>query len=761
MVGLVESYPFREHKVVLPEELRLERAQALAQALQSGANPFARLEQCRADVKNGTVFVEAVVLEVDVELSQYPAHDVRSRERLAVLFLAGDDTYPEVLALRSDFPLVPHLNLRPSGYPPSLCLYDLPFEEVHLDWRAPVFVEQIRSWLAQTADGQLHAGDQPLEPLLFAPLEDLVLPEGLALGEPGGPPVWLSVKLVTRESGLSTAITQRRNLAHSQGALGCVALVVSCPPQTHGVIRHHPLTLDELHDFVATSGLNLLDLLRWSLKGWLQSTGEGFEQVLEARLILVVQLPKTRLLGQNKAETVESRAFFVGKSIRDVGVDIGVWALSQGQPGLLLPYDEATRGGETPLFPLNPRAPFSRSLAARVNGFESPANVAVAAIGAGALGSQIVCNLVRAGFGQWKLIDRDILLPHNLGRHALFGPAVGHPKATALAELLNGSIEGGQVAEGIVADVLRPGEKADQVRSALSASEVILDMSASVPVARHLCHDSKAEGRRISLFLNPSGSALTMLAEDKERRVLLDTLEMQLYRAVLSEPGLSGLLESGGSLRTGQSCRDVSVRIPQDLVALHAAIGSRALRTALSSDAAQIITWLTDGHGYTVSSVSVTPALPSREVVGEWTVQTDSKLREKLASFRQARLPKETGGVLIGAYDLQRKVVYVVDAVASPPDSLEQPDTYVRGTEGLRGRMEGIHRATAGMLDYVGEWHSHPDGSGLDPGRDDRNVLVWLGELMDRGGAPVFLAIVGNGGRLSLHMGDRDASRDD
>ena len=70
---------------------------------------------------------------------------------------SGDEDPPAVFALRPDFPRVPHLNLLPAGFPPCLCLYDRPFNEVLIDWTAPKFIERIRQWLSQTANGTLHA----------------------------------------------------------------------------------------------------------------------------------------------------------------------------------------------------------------------------------------------------------------------------------------------------------------------------------------------------------------------------------------------------------------------------------------------------------------------------------------------------------------------------------------------------------------------------------------------------------------------------
>ena len=41
------------------------------------------------------------------------------------------------------------------------------------------------------------------------------------------------------------------------------------------------------------------------------------------------------------------------------------------------------------------------------------------AIGAGALGSLVLTNLARSGYGRLTVVDDDVLHPHNLARHTL------------------------------------------------------------------------------------------------------------------------------------------------------------------------------------------------------------------------------------------------------------------------------------------------------------------------------------------------------
>jgi proteasome lid subunit RPN8/RPN11 len=235
---------------------------------------------------------------------------------------------------------------------------------------------------------------------------------------------------------------------------------------------------------------------------------------------------------------------------------------------------------------------------------------------------------------------------------------------------------------------------------------------------------------------------------------------MQYYRSLLHDAELAGHLEvASGRERYARSCGDTTSAMPQDLVALHAAIASSNLKEILADDAPFIGVWRADAC-FSVRRVAIEVRRVSEFKLGRWTVVLDGGLRERLGENREAKLPNETGGVLLGSFDLEREILYIVDTLPSPPDSDEKTDLYVRGCQGLRDGVAAVNAKTGGMLEYVGEWHSHPRGASTRPSDYDLAAFGWLAALMSQDGLPAVMIIVGDAGEMSLFIGSmgREAS---
>ena len=98
---------------------------------------------------------------------------------------------------------------------------------------------------------------------------------------------------------------------------------------------------------------------------------------------------------------------------------------------------------------------------------------------------------------------------------------------------------------------------------------------------------------------------------------------------------------------------------------------------------------------------------------------------------------------MLGYFDLVLRKIFIVDALAAPPDSLGDPTGFVRGIDGLENTVKEAGRRTAHVVGYVGEWHSHPRHHAANPSGDDLLLLADLATALEHEGLPALMLIVG------------------
>jgi hypothetical protein len=87
--------------------------------------------------------------------------------------------------------------------------------------------------------------------------------------------------------------------------------------------------------------------------------------------------------------------------------------------------------------------------------------------------------------------------------------------------------------------------------------------------------------------------------------------------------------------------------------------------------------------------------------------------------------------------------VFIVDALPAPTDSKGTLVSFSRGVEGLLNVVQEATERTAGIVGYIGEWHSHPIGCSAMPSAEDLIQLSFLARKMSEDGVPAFSLIVG------------------
>lgn len=124
---------------------------------------------------------------------------------------------------------------------------------------------------------------------------------------------------------------------------------------------------------------------------------------------------------------------------------------------------------------------------------------------------------------------------------------------------------------------------------------------------------------------------------------------------------------------------------------------------------------------------------------------------KKLVFKEKKKLPNETGGILIGSFDMERKKLFILDTII-PKDNLEFPASFFRGIDGLKDELSRIKKITANMLTYVGEWHSHPNNCSIKPSEADLELLSWLSNNMSVEGLPAIMLILGENQKHTIKI---------
>ena len=127
----------------------------------------------------------------------------------------------------------------------------------------------------------------------------------------------------------------------------------------------------------------------------------------------------------------------------------------------------------------------------------------------------------------------------------------------------------------------------------------------------------------------------------------------------------------------------------------------------------------------------------------------DLYIEIKASVFNQIKLqaegeyPNENGGMLAGRYSADRHTVYI-EKVVVPVDKLTGRTTFMRKTNGLEKVWEQLSQEG---LRYVGEWHSHPNGSTQYSGSDLAAIIDIEKEVAIEN--PILMIVGVRGCRLS------------
>jgi len=511
-------------------------------------------------------------------------------------------------------------------------------------------------------------------------------------------------------------------------------------PQQMTRMKQAPGTFRQLVDFLQARGVDLVAMIDGALDEWLrthQETKLG-RRITCILVTMPIVDPSTGAVGANN--TV---AFLSLASPGQIGENLGLLARNNSDQAEDLAFVRMLRATasldsaaeiEVQMALVHPELDGPR--AAMLSGVPEADSRRVLQIGAGAAGSSVAESLARQGLFKWTVVDDDDLLPHNIARHTLLAPHVSQNKAFGLAARLK-QIRDDVDVRPIAENVLVPSAPED-LNAAMSEAELVLDLSASVPVSRW-ASDHPSAARRMCGFFTPDGKAAVLMIEAADRSLTLRDLEAAYLREILVDPALEHHLGAAGGMRYTGACRAVTSTIPMSTVQILSGLIAEGIATRLGRPEATLKIWVRSEEGVRAIEVD---GRSVRHDAGDWELHMPSSLRVELLARRVAALPRETGGPLLGIIDNERRRVDVVHAMSPPTDSVSTNVTFQRGTSKLKVDLERAVRRSGSQVRYIGEWHSHPAGYSAEPSSIDIEQISQLARIAEADGSPAISIIV-------------------
>ncbi len=690
--------------------------------------------------------IEAILITMQTGAPQAPFYEIDPEESLVILFEEG--VGPTVIPLRRDFPRAPHSYGLPMDVPISapmvMCIDDRPWSDAQGDYTGAEIVRRIASWFRRAGGGQMNDDLQFVEPAFLPSPQTIAMPGVLYKKIMEAEKASIYLALTSSISNPKILVAKEYDAAETpekgKSWIRYVTMPIGISIDDKNGMYRPPLSLSQLVQGLEGPSPNLLEQVRDHVQRLLQAqVGDDLSNFYESRLLISI------VIDNKAAVRCETMCLIPEATIGEMGVALGLLYPPEGDvkeflvrfPKGELKEDELKK---VSLVPTNLCQAFDRDAAPLWSGRPAPEGRAVA-LGAGAIGSQVLNHLVREGaFSRLCVVDDDHLQPHNLARHLLRSDRVGHPKATEVSAELASTrpdLETSHIEEKFNTAALSP-----ELNAELTNADIILDLTASVGASRQLS-DRSDRGRAGCAFFNPTGDAVVVMVEDIKRQCDLANLEALYYREIVARAELHEHLRppNHAVISSGQ-CRSTTSRIPSSNAAILSGLAARELSASLLTEGPSLsISTLRKDGSVSAADLKLKDHVISKEIEG-WTVRVSSSVVACLRMLRSEASPDETGGVLLGIADHARRRLEIALALPAPADSFGSSSGFERGILQLREEIEAASSAVMHQITYLGEWHSHPDGARAVPSPTDRVQLNALAAEMASEERPAIMLII-------------------
>ena len=725
----------------------------------------------------------AIALSVRVCLPfEDPVNDVDIREEEPIILLLHRTYYPQygtrVRSNRRDFPRdqLPHLYLTAASKPVSFCLHPDNLDDWMVERTILDLVVRVRMWLFDAATDALITSGNTWDPIrIERSCGDSVYPageiqrlvqkqwkrshggEGFSLlryklfphssADPLADDASYTIKWIKMVSEQDASRTvkeigklneQYNPFSPTERHLLGILVYAATDPACKTYFADIPKTLPHLVQWGADLGLPIDQALKLFQR-------KDYQLFPGIPIILAIPRP-INLTG------VESNIELLNLVIR-----------SDSEP---LITDEAWNGNAM-VDPLLNFSPLDTSKAQEISGTKALGNPHMLIVGCGALGSKLVMHMARAGLTNMTLVDHDSLWPHNLVRHSLLANSLAKNKADALREEVARMYPGQRKARSEQCngrDIFHGNKE-----HLLKEKAWFVDATASKAFQQTVVHsDFPGKIRVMRAELVHEGQIGIMSIEGRDRNPRLDDIEAHLLTLAYENDYLSHWLKEESlaaeselqseGIAVGMGCHTFTMEMADDVISSHAALISigfqRQIQEASNAGCLQVSYLDHDGN---MSSQRI-PVPKFRKLQADndatWEIRIADPVIKAIQIAAEESGVNETGGILIGKVNQAHKVVHVTKVLPPSSDSQSTTDMFVRGANEALPSVKNIQSRTGGYIDYVGEWHSHPIGSGQMSCQDTATGRQ-LQAVVKPSGKPVHIMIAAPTGLHShVYSGD-------
>lgn len=701
------------------EDLKLCRADKYEDKYSTFIRDLGKLKylhnlQVLTNEKYRGIFVFAVI---DVNLPSYGPKDKLDIRKQEEILLYLHPLYPRkapaTMINRPDFPHknLPHLNLYVFDEfipKPHLCLHHGNIDEWFLGASVEQYIVRVKKWLEDAAIGELMK-DEGFEPMrrlsMFSYLrydQDAAL-ELVNSSAKAQVIKFFGLNITKVDEPLKDSISGAVDFhkPFTEPSIPCLLIFDKTKAATDLYIGKHINYLGDLSDLID------LRLLQRATSRFLNTLYGNRVRISCFSFIYGIKRPQKVTNTSSDIELLNGM-FFVNKCD-------GAITITGSEPCQMLTHNNV----------------FTPQMASVLSGVNQIYNKSVVVIGCGALGSKISLSLARMGLNKQTIIDSDLLMPHNLARHALYEDYSKDYifKATAQQKVIN-QIFDTPGAKSIAKDL----QEIDI--GTLSQDDYIIDCSASGIVLDYLSSYKLEISRVIRCELALNGQLGFVFICNKEQNPSLSDMRLQLIYTAVSHKKISQWLRESAQNKSdfahqefsiGFGCSSDTMILDDATINVHAGISAAIIKNLSETDEAKIIISIFNCENF---SENATHEIPCEKLethtVGDWVVKITDKKEAELKNMAKARA--ETGGILIGNIDKRKKVIIIMDYFI-PEDNQESVGGLVRGSKGIKEYVDNLVKNTAGVISYVGEWHTHPRNSTGRSTTDTQTFTYLVSEL--------------------------------